>query len=110
VEDSKPILFDLHSPDSYSPTTSSYKTLILYRSGGLVSANRRVIPASVVRSLLQKNWLVISPDVHLLPESSFQDIRNDVEALENWLLQSHKKIGVNLEHVAIGGSSSGKWS
>jgi hypothetical protein len=46
LEDSKPILFDLYTPDSYSPSISTYKTLILYHSGGLVSANRRTNPGS----------------------------------------------------------------
>lgn len=110
LEDSKPIPFDLHTPDSYSPTSSTYKTLILYHSGGLVSANRRMIPASVVTFPRQKDWLVISPDFHLLPESSLQDIRNDAEALENWLLKNHKEIGVDLERVTIGGASSGNWT
>jgi len=109
LEDSKPILFDLYTPESYSPTTNTYKTLILYHGGGLVSANRRIIPTTVVSSIREKNWLVISPDYHLLPESGLQDIRNDAEALENWLLKCHEEIGVDLENVAIGGASSGKW-
>jgi hypothetical protein len=46
----------------------------------------------------------------LLPESSLQDIHNDAEALENWLLKNHNGIGVDLEHLVIGGASSGKWS
>jgi hypothetical protein len=59
LEDSKPTLFDLHAPDSYSPSTSTYKTLILYHSGGLVSANRRMIPAPVV-SLSNRIGLLFS--------------------------------------------------
>jgi hypothetical protein len=68
-----------------------------------VSANRRIIPTTVVSSLREKNWLVIAPDFHLLPESVLQDIRNDAEALENWLLNYHEEIGVDLENVAIEG-------
>jgi acetyl esterase/lipase len=109
-DNSKPIQFDLHTPNSYSPTTNTYKTLILYHSGGLVSTNRHMIPASVVGSLRQKDWLVISPDFHLLPESGLQDIRNDAEALENWLSKNHKDIRVDLERVAIGDASSGNKS
>lgn len=109
-EDSEPILFGLHTPESYPPTTTTYKTIILYHSGGLVSANRHMIPAPVMSSLHQKGWLVISPDFHLLPESSLQDVHNDAEGLENWLLKNYNEIGVDLEHLAIGGAGSGKWS
>src|SRR5277367_6042958 len=85
-EDSKPILLDLHTPESYSPTTTTYKTIILYHSGDLVSANRHMIPVPLASSLHQKGWLIISPDFHLLPKSSLEDVHNDAEALEKRLL------------------------
>jgi acetyl esterase/lipase len=66
-----------------------------------------MVPAPVLSSLREKNWIIISPDFHLLPESTLQDIRSDAEALENWLLKNHKETGVDLEHVAVGGCSSG---
>lgn len=53
-EDSKPIQFDLHAPSTYSPSISTYKALILYHSGGLVSANRRVSDSGIRTSLVQK--------------------------------------------------------
>jgi acetyl esterase/lipase len=69
-----------------------------------------MILAPVVSSLFQQNWLVISPDFHLLPESGLQDIRNDATAFENWLSKNHKDIGVDLDRIAIGGASSGSWA
>lgn len=107
-DESRPIKLDLHPTQKYSPATTSYKTAIVYHGGGLIGGNRRKwIPHKVVELLHEQDWIIISPDYHLLPESTISDIRSDIEALEQWLLIHHKEIGVDLNRISLVGASAG---
>jgi acetyl esterase/lipase len=103
-----PVQLDLYTPKGYSPSTTSYKTAIVYHGGGLAVGNRSLyIPQAVMTLLHQQDWIVISADYHLLPESTTANIYSDVEALEQWLLAHHHELGVNLDRITTIGASAG---
>ena len=107
-DEGHPIKLDLYPPSNYSPSTISYKTAIVYHGGGLTVGNRRQwIPLTVMTLLHQRDWVIISACYHLLPESTTADIRSDVEALQQWLLTSHKEVWVDLARISTLGSSAG---
>lgn len=106
-DDGRPIKLDLYQPANYNPATQKYKTLIFYHGGGLLAGSRKFL-ASNLLLFLEQNWVFLSVDYHLLPESGVKEIRDDAVALEAWLIKHHEEIGVDLNRVAISGASAGK--
>lgn len=99
TDDSRPIQLDVWAPPNYSPQIASYKTIIYFHGGGLVSGYRRARFLTLALSLLnQHGWLVLTADYHLLPESEVSHIQDDVVALEEWISKHAVELGADLEN------------
>lgn len=103
------VLLDLLPPLNYTPATQQYKTLIFFHGGGLIGGSRKSL-SNNLNLFTEENWLILSVDYHLLPEAGVKDIKNDVAALEAWLLKNHVEIGADLKRIAIAGASAGMCS
>jgi acetyl esterase/lipase len=60
-----------------------------------------------LKLLHEQDWIIISPDYHLLPESTTDDIRSDVAALESWVLHNCKEVGIDSNRIGVIGGSAG---
>ncbi|KAJ3140447.1 hypothetical protein HK100_009499 [Physocladia obscura] len=102
--------FPVFEQHKYKPETEKYKILIFFHGGGLVFGNRKTYPPDGIMSrIASKEWIFISADYHLLPESSLDHIRQDVAALQEWNLKNNNALGIDTERVSVAGASAGSF-
>jgi acetyl esterase len=106
--DSSPIELDVASYSSSLNNMNTNKTFVFFHGGGLISGSRRSrFPTLPVDLLMQRGWLVVVPDYRLLPEANIADIIDVSKHLEEWILRDGPKLGIDVDAVAVGGSSAG---
>ena len=109
TNDGRPVNLDIYYPGAIQNVDKPCRALIYYHGGGLVFGNRKtLLPVQFIETLLSRGWIFISPDYHLLPESTGWDMRKDVQALGVWLKANAQSIGVDIDRIAIAGASAGR--
>jgi acetyl esterase/lipase len=85
--------------------------LVWIHGGGLIFGSRKVSPReNFLRSLLQRDFVVISIDHRLAPETKLPAIVDDVRHAWHWIFeQGSKQFGIDTSRVAIGGASAGAY-
>ncbi|KAK9319367.1 Alpha/Beta hydrolase protein [Lipomyces orientalis] len=105
---SSPIQLDLVRDTSAPTSSASPKTLVFFHGGGLFSGNRRSrFPGLPLELLMERGWLILTADYHLLPESQVEDMINDVKHLETWILAEGRQLGLDPGLIAVAGASAG---
>ncbi|KAH8547665.1 Alpha/Beta hydrolase protein [Umbelopsis sp. PMI_123] len=102
---------DMHAnvylPEHHSPERQ-YSAILYLHGGGMVIGNRDMIPKMQVDSFVQKDWIVVSADYRLIPETKFQDACQDVFDAYQWMRTVGKDLyGIDKDNIAIIGSSAG---
>ena len=116
AEGNRPVQLSLYRPPPSLASSSSsisiqkHPAVVFYHGGGLVLGNRytRLPIDALIAPLVDRGWIFISADYHLLPESTGWDIREDVEALGEWLVREAESLKIDLEKIAISGASAGE--
>lgn len=104
----RPLNVDIALPPDHS-SSKKYQTLICYHGGGLVCGSRQTfIPFYLASKLRKLGWIIILPDYQLLPEATGWDIRQDVLDLEQWILKEKDTWGIDVENIALTGTSAGE--
>ena len=104
----RPLNVDIALPPDHS-SSKKYQTLICYHGGGLVCGSRQTfVPLYLASKLRKLGWIIILPDYQLLPEATGWDIRQDVLDLEQWILREKDTWGIDVENIALTGTSAGE--
>jgi len=72
---------------SYTPTV-----IVHFHGGGLTSGDRNLLSPEYYRQFLQENWIYISFDYRLAPETKLLDLWRDCEDHWKWLLEDLPKL------------------
>ncbi|HYQ99099.1 MAG TPA: alpha/beta hydrolase [Casimicrobiaceae bacterium] len=85
--------------------------LVWIHGGGLIFGSRTVSPREpFVRALLERDFVVVSIDHRLAPETKLPGIVDDVRDAWRWLTDvGPGRFGIDPERVAMGGGSAGAY-
>jgi len=85
--------------------------VVWIHGGGLIFGSRTVSPREpFVRALLERDFVVVSIDHRLAPETKLPDIVDDVRDAWRWLTDvGPDRFGIDPERMAIGGGSAGAY-
>jgi len=105
---------DVYLPDTL-PAASLSPILLFIHGGSWIYGSRHGFSAAYFREFLRKNYVVVSIDYRLLPESKFLDDQlEDIRDVEAWLrdvlpaeLSHAKGLDVDAESIVILGVSAG---
>jgi acetyl esterase/lipase len=85
--------------------------VVWIHGGGLIFGSRTVSPREpFVRALLERDFVVVSLDHRLAPETKLPDIVDDVRDAWRWLNEvGPDRFGIDPERMAVGGGSAGAY-
>jgi acetyl esterase/lipase len=85
--------------------------VVWIHGGGLIFGSRKVSPrATLLRALLDRDFVVVSIDHRLAPETKLPGIVDDVRDAWRWLLDSGpRRFGIDPSRVAMAGASAGAY-
>ncbi|KAI9282439.1 Alpha/Beta hydrolase protein [Umbelopsis sp. AD052] len=98
---------DVYIPDNHT-ADKQYSAILYLHGGGMTIGHRNMLPMAQVTKFTDKNWIVVSIDYRLIPESTFQDACQDVMDAYQWMKTEGKSLyGIDADNIAIIGSSAG---
>ncbi|KAJ2960186.1 hypothetical protein NQZ79_g4364 [Umbelopsis isabellina] len=98
---------DVFTPPGHSPS-KQYSAVLYVHGGGMVIGDRSMMPDLELSALVSQNWVVISSDYRLVPESTFPEGLEDVLDAYHWMqTEGKERYGINENEIAILGSSAG---
>ncbi|KAG2172808.1 hypothetical protein INT43_000155 [Umbelopsis isabellina] len=105
--DNVDILADVFTPPGHSPS-KQYSAVLYLHGGGMVLGDRSMMPELEISALVSQNWVVVSSDYRLVPESTFSQGFEDVLGAFHWMqTEGKQQYGINENEIAIMGSSAG---
>ncbi|KAI8575465.1 hypothetical protein K450DRAFT_261575 [Umbelopsis ramanniana AG] len=98
---------DVYLPDNHA-ADQQYSAILYLHGGGMTIGHRSMLPMSQVTKFTEKNWIVVSADYRLIPESKFQDACQDVIDAYQWMRTKVNDLySIDVDNIAIIGSSAG---
>jgi acetyl esterase/lipase len=98
---------DVYLPDNHT-ADRQYSAILYLHGGGMALGHRNMLPMTQAAKFVEKNWIVVSADYRLIPESKFQDACQDAIDAYQWMRTKGKDLyGVDVDNIAIIGSSAG---
>jgi acetyl esterase/lipase len=98
---------DVYLPDNHT-AGRQYSAILYLHGGGIVIGHREMLPMTQVTKFAEKDWIVVSADYRLIPETKFQDAFQDVIDAYQWMRTKGKELyGIDVDNIAIIGSSAG---
>ena len=100
-------LLAIHA-DVYAPAGPRRPVLLWLHGGALVGGSRRHVPADQLQRYLQAGYALVAADYRLAPESTLDDILEDLQDACRWLRTRLPDIAaVDPERLAVIGHSAG---
>lgn len=105
--DNVDILADVFTPPGHSPS-KQYSAVLYAHGGGMVIGDRSMMPEFEISAMISQDWVVVSCDYRLVPESTFPQGLEDVLDAFRWMqTEGKQRYGINDNEIAIIGSSAG---
>ena len=111
-----PLLADVYTSTTASTGSAPKPVYFFFHGGCLIFGDRKTFPPTyLINDLVaSRGWTLISFDYRLLPESTLEDINDDLLAIEQFALKqlnptlaSLSLPAVDLSQLVIGGASAG---
>lgn len=87
--------------------------LFTYIDTRQITGDRTAIPTWLLNATLRRNWLLVSADYRVLPESTAFSTVEDIKSAYNWVTNSLNALfpaaEADLVRVIVAGSSAGGW-
>lgn len=101
-----PVQLDAYLPDP--PSDGPRPVVVHIHGGALIMGSRGPIDATILKGLLDLNFVVVSLDYRLAPETKLPEIISDIEDAFRWLRgPGSKQLQIDPERVGVFGGSAG---